>query len=1357
MKNQYICNNEYFVGSKSHFGVFVLLWFIFFINPVPASENNRLILHKQLNTSSGLPSDYINDMVFDEEGFAWLATSKGLFRFHGNSYKMFPFPRNDEKLLDPSISHLAIVDNVIWMTLDNGSIWRYNKELNTFSQLKLRDDVVLATKQPFKFIFADHAANIWFGLKNNGLLIVDSTGTSQKWLSRKIQEFVPMDEFEDMCEDENNDLWLATQKGLVFLSSDWATFSIIRSTKTQEPDPLSFSLQNIELDMSGYLWLGTSAHGLYRYDPSTRITQSFPLQQQNKQIEYHPIQQLLVDRENQLWIATLQHLYYLSPERNKILSLFSSEAFTHNAFPKINQIVESGSGSIWLATQGEGIRIVLNEEMRFINHRMNDGLMSLLGMDLVNVVVDDLDQLWVVNSDNEVIILDHTGLLLSDLSNQVNLKLNNPSGEKVYVYSKGQKVYFGNSQQLFSYQHYLKKQPIAFEENLKQLGLIDASGLFIDSSGKLWFSTSAGAVSTKDHRVIERLASAEPVAMISEDYRGNIWIGTKGAGVLVFNTSLAQVIGFNSDYGDSTSLAGNDITGIFEDKKGVLWISTLDGGVCSFNRNFNNFIRLELDRTGNNNHVSSMVQPDEDFMWFATNKGLYKYNLANRQMVFFGHEQGLHRNLFNDNSAAINSKGELFFGTDHGVLSFDPRFAILEHIFPAIKISDILISNKSLLDQSIPNYYSFLNQSGIVLESYQNSLTIEFAALDLDFADQLKYKYRLNDVDDNWIFSKNNNSVAYFNLPAGDYIFELTSTNKDGIWNPNAIQLKFSIKSAFYQRIWFKILVVFIILALVFAIIYFRLMMVQKNSKLLAQRVEIKTQQLSDYNIQLKKEVEERKQAEELAEKANKSKSEFLANMSHEIRTPMNSIIGFTDLLSSLIKDEKQLYYLESIRSSGRSLLILINDILDLSKIEAGKFDIDYQSTNLESLITDIKQVFTLKCDEKDLIFNVQYDPEIPQNLVLSDSRLRQIFINIVGNAIKFTDRGSISIIARKVGSSSDLSKVNIQIDIKDTGIGIPEEQQSLIFNAFHQKDGQEFNKYGGTGLGLTISKRLVELMGGKISVVSKVGQGTSFTLHLKDVAVSTESKPTHDDGHRNLLHEMELSGTKILIVDDSQGNRNLIKEFLSPTQATLIEASNGLQAFEKAKEFLPDIIFLDIRMPVMNGLETAKALRGFAATAHIPLVAFTASISFSAPAKYKEAGFDDVLLKPVQMSEMAEVLYAHLEYKYVESGKPVEILDSVEHASFENIKIIDLKSSLEELLALNALWEYTRNNKFVNTVLEFSSRVRVIGEAHGIQSIIRYSQKLTLHAESFDTLKMETTLKEFQNLVDELNSYLND
>jgi len=247
---------------------------------------------------------------------------------------------------------------------------------------------------------------------------------------------------------------------------------------------------------------------------------------------------------------------------------------------------------------------------------------------------------------------------------------------------------------------------------------------------------------------------------------------------------------------------------------------------------------------------------------------------------------------------------------------------------------------------------------------------------------------------------------------------------------------------------------------------------------------------------------EELKKSREEAIKANMAKSEFLANMSHEIRTPLNAVIGFTELLETMVQDGKQINYLQSIKSGGKNLLMLINDILDLSKIEAGKLEFKYEAVNPYFLIDEIKQIFSIKIAEKDIAFIVEVKDDIPASLILDEVRLRQVIFNLIGNALKFTETGYVKFSVRKLISANDTSKVDLIVDVEDTGIGIPQPQQKSIFDAFQQQSGQSTRKYGGTGLGLSISKRLVEMMGGEISLRSEVGKGSVFSFVLSNVSI---------------------------------------------------------------------------------------------------------------------------------------------------------------------------------------------------------------------------------------------------------------
>ena len=371
-------------------------------------------------------------------------------------------------------------------------------------------------------------------------------------------------------------------------------------------------------------------------------------------------------------------------------------------------------------------------------------------------------------------------------------------------------------------------------------------------------------------------------------------------------------------------------------------------------------------------------------------------------------------------------------------------------------------------------------------------------------------------------------------------------------------------------------------------------------------------------DITEKKKAAELKIARDAAEAATQAKSEFLANMSHEIRTPMNAILGFTELLEGTIKDdEQQKEYLNSISSSGKTLLSLINDILDLSKIEAGKLKIQYKPINARSIFKEIRQIFSQKVEEKGLDLCIDLDPELP-SLVLDEVRIRQILFNLVGNAIKFTHKGYIKVSVKKTYKGDDRSKVDFIFSVKDTGIGIPEKQQDLIFESFEQQEGQSHAQYGGTGLGLAISRRLAVMMNGEIKLESEQGRGSTFSVHLRDVLVAPDTDLEKDDVSQDYT-SLIFEPATILIVDDTESNRTLLKGYLNFAPFKFIEADNGQTGIDYAQKYKPDLILMDIKMPVLNGCEATRRLKASDELKHIPVIIVTASAM---------KDFEDIIVK---------------------------------------------------------------------------------------------------------------------------------
>lgn len=476
--------------------------------------------------------------------------------------------------------------------------------------------------------------------------------------------------------------------------------------------------------------------------------------------------------------------------------------------------------------------------------------------------------------------------------------------------------------------------------------------------------------------------------------------------------------------------------------------------------------------------------------------------------------------------------------------------------------------------------------------------------------------------------------------------------------------------------------------------------------------------------------------AKEQAEKANKLKSEFLANMSHEIRTPMNAIIGFSELLKKIVTDKKGTEYLNLICQSNNNLLAIINDILDLSKIEAGKVKIINEPVNLRELLNELYKMFFVQQSEKQLEYELLVSEKMPPVILIDPLRVRQVLFNLLSNAFKFTHAGRISISAEFIFSGDETGVLNVRVE--DTGIGIPEEYRDKVFEPFRQVDSQNTRRYGGTGLGLTISSRWVEMMRGKITLESELNKGSIFSISIPDVAYKLNAP--------QIAYETDLFDTSvifknqtILLVEDMQSNIALVKAFMDDANLNLIIAENGLEGIEKLKANKVDLVLMDLQMPVMDGYEALGRIREMPRFKKVPIIALTASAMKDEADKIK-ASFSGYLRKPVTRYVFFNELKKFLEHDEVKIQAP-----AVEKNYFE-IEL-DEKVLSEIRRRLSAKFRNIRDGMLIDEIRDFAAEVISFAEENSLPEFKKNAEAFSDAAGNFDPVKIKFYIEKFSKI----------
>jgi len=752
-----------------------------------------------------------------------------------------------------------------------------------------------------------------------------------------------------------------------------------------------------------------------------------------------------------------------------------------------------------------------------------------------------------------------------------------------------------------------------------------------DVAGNLWIATNNQGVyirtnATWMHLTEDDSLSSNNITCLFKDSQGLLWIGTQNSGVMTYNGKS-----FNRYTYFDNGLISNHISCITEDKSGLIWFGSPDAGLCSYDGKGFSFYTENDVLTSNN--VASLAFDSKGGLWVGLNEGLDYVSFNADSTVTAKHFDAYDGFLGiknTNNTILIDPTGHVWLGTVDGLFRYNPDEDIITATKPLIELRNIRLffetTDWGLYSDTTAGWYNL--PVNVKLPYNQNHITFDFSAIFFSIHEKIKYQVMLEGFEDDWQNIDNNTSMTYSNLKPGTYTFNVKAQNADGIWS-DPVSYSFTIKKPFWATLIFQITAGILGLGLIVLFNVLRNRRLRRRAVQLESIVTERTAQLEQQKIMAETSAQR-------AERSEKAKEEFLANMSHEIRTPMNAIMGMTRLLLEDTPLETQMKYLNAIRMSSDNLLVIINDILDLSKIQAGKMELEQIPFNLRSLLNNLGEIMKFKSDEKNIDFKIIIDETLPECVVGDQVRLNQILINLTGNAIKFTEKGHVYIRCRNV--ISDNNQVTIAFDVEDTGVGIAQDKIDTIFDSFSQADVATTRKFGGTGLGLSISKRLTELSGGLLSVSSELGKGSVFTATIPFPigTMETEKESAADLAAMKAGTDLPI---RILLVEDNMFNQMVATDSIAKMFAnvTIDIAENGKIAVEKISAGDYAVVLMDVQMPVMDGYEAARTIRLLEnkQKSKIPIVAMTASVIKSEVDRCYENGMDDFIAKPFEPKDL--------------------------------------------------------------------------------------------------------------------------